>query len=72
MKKIKNDSKCKPNCCVVTQMGPTGPTGPQGTSGITDFADFFALVLPDNAATVAPGTDVSFHKMEKLVELHLI
>lgn len=60
MKKIKNDSKCKPNCCVVTQMGPTGPTGPQGTSGITDFADFFALIPPDNAATVAIGTDVSF------------
>ena len=60
MKKIKNDSKCKPNCCVVTQMGPTGPTGPQGTSGITDFADFFALMPPDNAATVALGTDVIF------------
>jgi len=24
------------------------------------FADFFALMPPDNAATVAPGTDVSF------------
>lgn len=57
MKKIKNDSECKPNCCAVTQMGPTGP---QGTSGITDFADFFVLVPPDNAATVALGTDVSF------------
>jgi hypothetical protein len=26
----------------------------------SDFADFFALMPPDNAATVAPGTDVSF------------
>ena len=57
MKKIKNDSKCKPNCCVVTQIGPTGP---QCTSGITDFADFFALMPPDNAATLVPGTDVIF------------
>ena len=24
------------------------------------YADFFALMPPDNAATVAPGTDVSF------------
>ena len=49
--------------------GPTGPTGPQGEigptgatgpSGITAFADFFALMPPDNTATVAPGSDVSF------------
>ncbi len=26
----------------------------------TAFADFYALMPPDNAATVAPGTDVSF------------
>jgi len=38
--------------------GPTGPTGPEG--GILAFADFYALMPPDNAATVAPGTDVSF------------
>lgn len=25
-----------------------------------NFADFYALMPPDNAATVAPGTDVSF------------
>ena len=25
-----------------------------------DYADFYALMPPDNAATVAPGTDVSF------------
>ncbi|MBR1718237.1 MAG: collagen-like protein [Bacilli bacterium] len=41
-------------------IGPTGPTGPTGPSNISSFADFFALMPPDNAATVAPGTDVSF------------
>lgn len=41
--------------------GATGPTGPQGpTGGVQNFADFYALMPPDNAATVAPGTDVSF------------
>lgn len=41
--------------------GATGATGPQGESGrILNFADFYALMPPDNAATVAPGTDVSF------------
>lgn len=53
--------------------GPTGPTGPQGIAGIPgptgatgpaggvlNYADFYALMPPDNAATVAPGTDVSF------------
>ena len=38
--------------------GPQGPAGPAG--GISAFADFFALMPPNNAATVAPGTDVSF------------
>lgn len=38
--------------------GATGPAGPAGT--VLDFADFFALMPPDNAATVAPGADVSF------------
>ena len=44
--------------------GPTGatwatePIGPSG--GVLNFADFYALMPPDNAATVAPGTDVSF------------
>ena len=42
-------------------IGPTGATGPQGeTGGVLNFADFYALMPPDNAATVAPGTDVSF------------
>lgn len=47
--------------------GETGPAGPQGpigetgpAGGILGFADFYALMPPDNAATVAPGTDVSF------------
>ena len=41
--------------------GETGPAGPQGPAGgILNYADFFALMPPDNAATVAPGTDVSF------------
>lgn len=31
---------------------------PEG--GILNFADFYALMPLDNAATVAPGTDVSF------------
>ena len=33
-------------------MGPSG--------GILNYADFYALMPPDNAATVAPETDVSF------------
>lgn len=41
--------------------GATGATGPQGEAGgVLGFADFYALMPPDNAATVAPGTDVSF------------
>ena len=50
--------------------GPIGPRGPQGDvgaqgpqglpGGVLSYADFYALMPPDNAATVAPGTDVSF------------
>ena len=41
--------------------GETGPVGPQGPAGgVLGFADFYTLMPPDNAATVAPGTDVSF------------
>ena len=41
--------------------GETGPAGPQGIpGGVLSYADFYALMPPDNAATVAPGTDVSF------------
>ena len=42
-------------------IGETGATGPQGIpGGLLNYADFYALMPPDNAATVAPGTDVSF------------
>lgn len=41
--------------------GETGPEGPQGLpGGVLSYADFYALMPPDNSATVAPGTDVSF------------
>ncbi|MBO5305198.1 MAG: collagen-like protein [Clostridia bacterium] len=41
--------------------GATGPQGPQGIAGgVLSYADFYALMPPDNAETVAPGTDVSF------------
>ncbi|WP_411953840.1 collagen-like protein [Alkalibacillus sp. S2W] len=40
------------------ETGETGPAGPAG--GVLSFADFYALMPPDNAATVAPATDVSF------------
>ena len=40
--------------------GATGATGATGANGVSNFADFFALMPPDNAATVAPGTDVGF------------
>ena len=43
--------------------GEVGPAGPQGVpGGVLSFADFYALMPPDNSATVAPGTDVSFPK----------
>lgn len=46
------------------EIGPVGPQGPQGEQGpagaVLSFADFYALMPPDNAATVAPGADVSF------------
>ena len=55
------------SCCIncppvtVVPQGPAGPVGPQGPAGgVLNFADFYALMPPDNAATVAPGTDVSF------------
>jgi hypothetical protein len=40
--------------------GDTGSQGPAGSAGTSTFAEFFALMPPDNAATVAPGTDVGF------------
>ncbi|MBP3591490.1 MAG: collagen-like protein, partial [Clostridia bacterium] len=41
--------------------GEVGPAGPQGLpGGVLSYADFYALMPPDNAATVAPGADVAF------------
>jgi hypothetical protein len=40
--------------------GATGATGGTGDSGIPDFADFYALMPPDNAATVPAGGAVAF------------
>ena len=41
--------------------GPIGPTGPQGPAGtVLGFADFYALMPPDNTATIGAGEDVSF------------
>ncbi len=58
------------NPCVVCPPGPeglqgpvgdTGAQGPQGVpGGVLSYAVFYALMPPDNSATVAPGTDVSF------------
>lgn len=69
----KYKDSCLPNnVCYTCPPGPPGPRGPQGipgmtgatgatgTSGILNYADFFALMPPDNAATVAVGTDVDF------------
>ncbi|PFC44225.1 hypothetical protein CN300_14950 [Bacillus thuringiensis] len=54
----------------LAQLGPTGATGSTGdigptgatgsTGGVLDFADFYALMPPDNAATVGVGGDVDF------------
>lgn len=42
----------------VGETGPAGPMGPAG--GVLSYADFYALMPPDNAEDVEPGTDVSF------------
>ena len=47
------NGKCCPTCRVTHCC-------PGLAEGVLAFADFFALMPPDNAATVAPGTDVSF------------
>lgn len=58
-----NNGCCDTNCPEGSE-GPRGPEGPQGPVGpagsVLNFADFYALMPPDNAAAVAPGTDVSF------------
>ena len=54
-----NGCSCNTNCeCPQGSMGPRGPQGPVGE--VMNFADFYALMPPNNLATVAPGTDVSF------------
>lgn len=46
---------------IAGEVGATGPTGPQGIAGgILNYADFYALMPPDNDATVTSGSDVSF------------
>ena len=40
--------------------GPIGQTGPPGPPGPSQYAEFFALMPPDNAATVAVGGAVDF------------
>jgi len=40
--------------------GPVGATGASGANGNIAFADYFALMPPDNAATVGTGTNVDF------------
>lgn len=57
---------CDGMCCNMSQgiIGPAGPQGPAGPpgepGGLLGFADFYALMPPDNSATVAPGADVAF------------
>jgi hypothetical protein len=40
--------------------GAVGPAGPEGSSGSPAYAEFYALMPPDNAATVAAGAPVLF------------
>lgn len=41
--------------------GEIGPTGPRGLpGGVLSYAEFYALMPPDNTATVAVGGDVAF------------
>lgn len=40
--------------------GSTGAAGPEGSSGSSAYAEFYALMPPDNAATVAAGAPVEF------------
>ncbi|MCU1397302.1 MAG: collagen triple helix repeat protein [Acidimicrobiales bacterium] len=44
----------------VGSQGPIGQQGPIGPAGSGIAAEFFGLAPPNNPATVAPGTDVSF------------
>ena len=43
------------------EAGLQGPQGPRGLpGGVLSYADFYALMPPDNTATVAVGADVEF------------
>ena len=42
------------------EAGKAGETGPPGPLGPSSYAEFFALMPPDNAATVAAGNAVQF------------
>jgi hypothetical protein len=70
-----NVSTSSPNITITAAVpqGPTGPTGATGATGavgatgstgvaggVLAAADFFAVMPPNNAATVAPGTAVQF------------
>lgn len=58
------------NLCINCHQGPQGVPGPSGATGPIDpqglpgnalaFADFYALMPNDNAASITPGSDVSF------------
>lgn len=58
------DERNNNSCYTLCPPGPVGERGPRGSQGpaggVLNFADFYALMPPDNAATVDPGTDVSF------------
>ncbi len=54
------DKSYECSCCMSCPLFPQGLVGSRGPAGVLNFADFYALMPPDNAATVAPGTDVSF------------
>jgi hypothetical protein len=41
-------------------VGTAGAPGPAGPAGPAEYAEFFALMPPDNAATVPPGGAVDF------------
>lgn len=40
--------------------GSAGPTGPEGAPALSAYAEFYALMPPDNAATVGAGVPVEF------------
>ncbi len=40
--------------------GTNGTNGTNGINAVSAFADFYALMPSDNAATIAPGTAISF------------